>query len=156
VRNRRTLLLVLLATVAASCVGGPGATPDRRTDREREIDAHAAIWAGHELRSYTFTISRPCFCPPEASGPFVVTVTDGQVTSVTLNGLAVRGADATGSIPFTIDQAFLLLRGLDPSAQLTVTWDPDLGYPVEASIDPIANAIDDEYGLSITELTPAE
>ena len=151
----RLVGLAALLLVAAGCALFPGPSPDTRTERERRLADQAAIWADAGIDSYTFTISRGCFCPPEAIGPFVVTVEDGEVTAVSRGGVAV-GANDTHGVPLTIDGVFDLLGAVADEAELTVTWHAGLAYPIEASVDPLPHAIDDEYTLVITELTPAD
>jgi len=146
--------IVALAVTAGGCslLGG---TPDPRTELQREIGLHAAQWDAAAIDAYAFTLTRLCFCPPEASGPFRVTVEAGAVTRVTLAGEPLD-PDRAGGIPLTIDAIFARLLALGPDATLSGTWHDDLGYPIDIAVDPIPNAIDDEYSIRIEDFTPAD
>ena len=132
----------------------PGATLDPRTELQREIAAHAAQWDLAGIDSYTFTINRLCFCPPEYSGPFHVTVEEGVATAVTFGGKPADPQVVAG-FPLTIDAVFVSLLDLAPEATLTGTWHAELGYPTEIAVDPIPNVADDEYTITIEDVVPA-
>lgn len=154
--RRPTLLASALAIVALSasaCAFLPGASPDTRSDREREIALQAAKWASAGIDSYTFTITRSCFCPPESSGPFEVTVESGITTSVLYEGKPLA-AGQIGNVPLTMEAAFAALLAGEEGATMEATWDPDLGFPVSVAVDPIPNAIDDEFSITIEDFAP--
>lgn len=151
---RPALAPLTLALVTAACSFLPGMTPDRRTELQREVAGHAARWELAGIDSYSFTITRACFCPPEFSGPFRVTVESGAVTAVTYEGQPVAGNTVAG-VPLTIDAVFVTLLSLGPEASLTGTWDDTRGYPTDVSVDPIPNAVDDEFTIRIEDFEPA-
>ena len=146
-------LIVAVGTLAA-CSLLLGATPDPRTERQKAIDAQAATWLAAGIDDYTFRVSRGCFCPPEAIGPFLVTVEGDATVQVSFDGAQV-GPAAIPGVPLTIEAAFALLRALPREGEAKITWDPALGFPAEAVVDPVPNAVDDEFTLTITELRPS-
>lgn len=159
-RHRRLPLAALplaalaLALATAACSILPGTTPDPRTELQREVAARAALWGQAGIDSYSFTITRGCFCPPESSGPFRVTVESRAVTAVTYGGEPVVG-NAVAGFTLTIDAVFVSLLTLGPEAALTGTWDEERGFPTDISVDPIPNAIDDEFTIRIEGFEPA-
>ena len=56
----------------------------------------------------------------------------------------------------TVDELFGFIEdGFDQNAaQVRVSYDPELGYPVEAWIDYRLNTIDEERGFVITSFSP--
>ena len=78
----------------------------------------------------------------------------GPSTAITAAGRPVA-ADKVGGIPLTIDAVFAALLALGPEATLTGTWDADLGYPTDIAVDPIPNAVDDEFSIRIEDYSPA-
>jgi hypothetical protein len=60
-----------------------------------------------------------------------------------------------GTYPRTVDQLFDRIGAATGADRFTATYDPTSGYPVGVSVDPSRNATDDEYGSSVSDLTPA-
>ena len=127
-------------------------------DQASNGEAQAAIgdarvlWHQAGVTSYRYTIEWFCFCPP-AYG--VIEVTDGEIESV----VSLIGDVVAPELELTIEDLFdeieAAAKGAYPGAggpgQVTVEFDPDYGYPVSASVDPILDADDDEFGWEITE-----
>lgn len=149
-RPRVLAAATALALVIAGCSALEFLNPDPGTEAQRRLAAAAALWARTGIDDYRFTIVRGCFCPAE--GPSVVTVRDGVVTEVLRGGVPIDPADLP-RVPLTIPAVFELLRGLGPDAEFEATYDLVTGAPSEVSVDPIPNAIDDEFGLTISDLT---
>jgi len=115
------------------------------------LAANYAKWQANGSDSYTMTVEIYAFMP--CSGvPVTVTVEDGQVV----------GAESTcqwdyGSL--TVEHVFEEAgECLDnfPSSDCQISYDPALGYPTHASLDPILQALDDEvtYEIIDLQLTP--
>lgn len=109
------------------------------------------IWGDEGTSDYTITVEIGCFCPEEFRGPFEVTVVDGNVDTVTMNGEAVE----------PVDEAFLTVEGLFStiedyaySDEITVTYTAE-GYPQTIDIDPSRNTIDEELRIDVLDLTPS-
>ncbi len=122
----------------------------------RSLAAAAKKWQATASASYVFTLDRLCFCPVE--GPVRVTVRDGVVESAQV---LRTGAYLTGpSLEWTptIDEVFAALADAlaIPAAYFKAEYDPTYGFPVVASIDHWANAVDDEitYRLSAFAALP--
>jgi hypothetical protein len=84
-----------------------------------------------------------------------VTVQQGRVTSLTD---AETGAPFGGDplMPVTVEGLFAAIDdALDRDAdQVTVQYDPQLGYPLEIAIDFSQQVADEEIYYSASELTP--
>ena len=172
----RAIATASLGLAVLACGAGPGSSlgPTRRPDRspvptmaptptptvdtesalDAEIAAQREIWQALGIDDYSFEITRSCFCPPQSIGPFLVTVEDGVATSVLFEGAAADEQFTTG-LPRTIDDVFQRLLDLEDAAEVVVAWDAEHGFPSHADVDPIPNAIDDEFSLLVTSFTPA-
>ena len=147
---QRFLLLGLTALLAA-CSYLPGASLSPRDLALRDLAVHQAQWQSKGITSYTFTITRQCFCPSDVLD---VVVVDGVATKVTVDGKAPDAFQVNG-VPLTIQALFALVVAQPETAGMTVEWDQTFGYPSSVQVDPIANAIDDEFGYSVTNFRPA-
>lgn len=145
-------LAAVLATalVVAGCSFLPGASPSARELALRQLANQQALWASKGVDDYRITIEKQCFCP---SARFVFTVANGIVTGVkTDDGLAVR-PDQVPTQPKTVPELFALVAGLPAEQAVTVSYDERFGFPSLISVDPIPNAVDDEYQVVVHEFT---
>ncbi len=130
--------------LACGSTGPSGAWQD-------ELEAARDRWASKGPANYTFRYTRHCFCPQLV---LRVTVVDGQVSAIEdLEADTVYVAPLPDySIPglFHRVQDFIDL----PVHTLSATYDPLNGMPLSVAADPIANAVDDENGFSVTEFAP--
>ena len=145
---RRPFAALLVIPALAACSLLPLPTPGPGGEVARVAAEQRSFWRSQGFASYTFSVSRPCFCPPEWSGPFEVTVVDGATTVVTYQGAPAPAANVE-HIPKTIEAVFDLLIA-NAATTVDVTYDPIFGFPASMSVDPIVNAIDDEFGITIT------
>jgi len=146
----RPLLAMAVPLLLAACSLLPGASLSPREQLLAEVARNQAIWVVKGPANYRMTIERQCFCP---QAQYVITVADGVVTKVTRDGDPVGPAEVQG-LPKTVPELFAVAAALPPEASATIEYDPDLGYPTRISVDPIANAIDDEYTIVVLSLTP--
>lgn len=144
-------IVVAIAAAVTACSLLPGGSPSPRDLALRQLAANQAIWAQKGPASYSLTVERQCFCP---SAQYDITVVDGVVTKVTHDGAAVQPAEVQG-LPKAVPELFALVAGLPPDAGLTVDYDPIFGLPTIISVDPIANAVDDEYTIQVNNFKPA-
>ncbi len=149
---KRLLAALLLVPALAACSLLPLPTPGPGGEVARVAAEQHSFWRSQGIASYTFSVSRPCFCPPEWSGPFDVTVVDGATTGVTFQGFPAAAAFVE-HIPTTIEAVFDLLIA-NAATTVDVTYDPIFGFPASYSVDPIVNAIDDEFSITITNFGP--
>src|SRR5689334_6025109 len=80
-RFKRLFGAVLATAAIAGCGGGSGSPVP--AGPQADLARSRAIWRGHNLRSYRFTLQLGCFCAPSSIQPVVVEVRNGAPTSVT-------------------------------------------------------------------------
>ena len=159
---RRSLLFAAVLIPLAGCpapaqvepgdgpVIGPQVPSGPAAEPSPDLEPARQRWAEAGLDAYTMTLQRICFCPsPDYTGPFDVTVRNGALASVELDGAVVD--DERG---MTVDELFELLdeayaRG---AARVTVAFDPDLGYPTNVSIDYDTRMADEEIAYTVSDL----
>lgn len=106
-----------------------------------------ARWNEAGVDDYRMVTEVQCFCP--SAGPVTVEVRDGQPTTISPTGdTATLGPD------LTVAAVFDAIGAAQAEGDVDVAYDPDLGYPVQADLDPVLNAVDDEVSYRILELTP--
>ena len=139
----------------------PGApVPDDQTDAlgkaQVELDKHRAVWMSNRANSYSYVLTPICFCPVSFVVPVAIRVENETVTSVTFveTGKAPEH-DGFGRY-VTIDELFdTIQEAIDRKAsEITVTYDPEIGYPTEARIDYDARMADEEYTFITTNYKP--
>lgn len=145
-RSARRFLLVLLGALAASCGGDALTNP-----RVAALEVARARWAAAGLSSYSYALRRRCFCPPDFLGPARLRIESGVVVEQTYveSNLPVP----TGIEFPTVDELFEILGSAyeQNAHEVTVTYHPDLGVPLDFWIDYDEMAIDEELGAEVTE-----
>lgn len=142
----RTGLMLLLAAA-----GVVGCDPLGPSDLDRLGDMRAR-WADVRPASYTYTLTRGCFCFVEAIGPVRIQVDGDSVVSRTF---VESGAPVTQfqelwpSMEGLFDLVEEALRDAD---EVEIRYDPDRGVPLRVSVDWITEAIDDEVSWTVTDL----
>ncbi|MGH7616815.1 MAG: DUF6174 domain-containing protein, partial [Gemmatimonadaceae bacterium] len=90
-----------------------------------------------------------CFCA--VNGPLSVLVVADSLRQVTLQSTGeVINAPWTPTIKDLFD--IIDQEIARPASQLEVTYDPALGYPTQIIVDPIANAVDDEFTYTVSSV----
>lgn len=175
----RFLRLVGVAALSVACGRDselPPLPPDPRTVKPQQVlaspptdpmDAHrrtlleASVaarlrWQALAPSAYRLIVSQRCRC--DAGTPFKSDVRDGLVVS---RRGGVRSDERPVQPPLrTVEQLFAqALRAIDGGADdVTVDFDPALGYPSRIRIDPRRNVADDEREwvatLSVTRAAP--
>ena len=105
-------------------------------------EAERAQWEAAEVSDYTLTYA--VSGGAGNLGPKTVEVTDGIVTEI------VKEPDGVSPADFTIERLFDELDAAD--IVLDVEFDPELGYPTYIALDPIEDAIDDEFSVTILSM----
>jgi hypothetical protein len=115
-----------------------------------ELAAQRATWQEEGPDSYEFTMRIEVFGP--WYGEYEVVVVDDEPVSI------VRVDESVPAImpdlPGTIDAVFDVLEGMVTADSFTATYHDGLGYPMSAVIDNYLNAVDDEFAVFVTSLTP--
>jgi hypothetical protein len=134
-------------TLAVTMACGSLSDPDRR-----DLDRYRDLWRAQGIVSYDYTLRRLCFCPVETTDSMRVQVRSGQIVAATY---IATGAAASVQFAVTIDQIFDdIERTLRDGKVLSIRYDPVRGFPTEAHLDRVIQAIDDEGVYFASELVP--
>ena len=138
-------ILILLAFILVACSAGGS-----------ELSRNQQKWEDANITHYRFELNISCFCAFRDQMPLTVEVQDGKVVSMTYaDGQAVALDDPLREYfeKFaTIDGLFAELESATSSADagdIIVKYDAALGFPTEASIDYIKEAVDDELYITV-------
>lgn len=151
-RWRRAPLLAICALALSACSLFPVPTPSPDVLILRQAAEQEDGWKQRGIDDYTMLVGRSCFCPPQ--DPYEITVVDGVVTTVTSKGAPVPPAEVA-DIPTTVPALYALIRRLPVESLRSVRYELGPGIPSAISVDPVPNAVDDEYSIIVSALTPA-
>jgi len=143
------LILSACGTVAPSAPAQPGGVI--QGEGPEDLAAARDRWGFHGYDDYKFTISRSCFCPPEVTGPFLVTVRDGDVVSATRAGQPLAPSVTVPSVEHVFDEIGAAYAA--GAASVRVSYDGTTGHPVEVWIDLDEMMADEEMGYTISGLS---
>lgn len=152
-------LAVAALTVSACGTEGPGGSGPGGPGGPTAIgtlDEARAAWAesGASSGEYRIQLLRTCFCQPILLD---ATVRSGAVVDATATSPVEMGGtggevpdDQLVGMPSTVDALHELIATETPDAHaVTVAYDSQ-GVPLSVWIDPIENAVDDEYGFEVS------
>ena len=144
----KRLILISLVFILAACSAGGS-----------ELSRNKQTWQDANISHYRFELNLSCFCAFRDQMPLTIEVKDGEVVSVKdASGTAVSTDDPNYQYFVelaTIDRLFTELESVTGSAdagEVIVKYDSTLGYPTEASIDYIKEAVDDELYVTVSGL----
>lgn len=150
----KKLFLITLALLLVACSAAPtepAVPPTVPPLAERQT------WEDAGISHYRFELTLSCFCAFRDHMPLTIEVKDGAVLSIIrADGQTVTSDDPNHEFYLgygTIDNLFTKIETakVDPEAgEVTVTYDPTLGYPVDAAIDFIELAADDEMYFTVS------
>jgi hypothetical protein len=141
----KKILLISMVFILAACSASGS-----------ELARNQQTWDKANISHYRFELTLSCFCAFNEQMPLTVEVQDGEVVSMAYaDGQAVAADDPLreyfGKFA-TIDGLFAELETAMASADagdIIVKYDATLGYPTEASIDYIKEAVDDELYITV-------
>ncbi len=148
---KKLILLTLIVILTACSVAAPS-----------EFERNRQTWQDSGVTHYRFSLHIGCFCVFSDKMPITVEVQNGEVISMTYpDGTLVAETDPNYEIfsqHATIERLFSELEaGLTGDAEeVTVTYDSSRGFPAEIYFDYIKAAVDDELGLSVSNLKELE
>jgi Family of unknown function (DUF6174) len=146
----RPTLQLLAVCLVATCARSPFG---QRTD---DLAGAQARWQSAGISSYDFDLQRVCYCVSEATGPVTISVRNGSFTAI----VTTDSGTAVDSLLFqdylTMDRVFATTRRfLDARpASFTASYDAAFGFPTRVTVDPIAQAVDDELTYAVLALRP--
>lgn len=131
---------------------------DALKEAQAQLDKHRLLWTSNRVDAYSFVLAPVCFCPQHLLDPVRIRVVNESVASVTYteSGKAPEH-DGFGRY-VTIDELFNTIQeAIDGNAfEITVIYDPEIGYPIEVSIDYDARMADEEYSFSASDYSSAD
>ena len=135
---------ILLPVLLASCISDPKESLDTKT------------WATKKagLASFSYKLSRPCFCLPEDVGPFLVRATPDSVLEVRRIEYPSDTFLVTEEIQsYSIDSAIAQVAHelAKKHASATLRYDSTYGFPEHVYIDFNTHMADEEYALDIAD-----
>jgi hypothetical protein len=144
--KRSLAILTLLAASACEAPTAPG--------EHGSLEQARALWLARGSDSYSYTISRNCFCVL-GGRTVAVTVANGSVHAAEYSGSGAAVDQSLLTYVSTIPDLFDLIEDAlerDP-AYFAAEYDRLYGYPTRIEIDYSANAVDDELAISVRDLT---
>ncbi|MBH8565529.1 hypothetical protein I8748_25700 [Nostoc sp. CENA67] len=117
----------------------------------RRLQFNRNLWNKQNISNYRYTFSNSCFCIPDARGPVIIEVRNGETTSIT----SVETGQPVDPQYFqqynTIPKLFNVIQdGINRNAySLDVRYDARLGYPTQINIDYDSQIADEEIYLTI-------
>ena len=146
--NRLVFVLVL------ACSAGSGIWREQALSPEAALSEAEARWHARKPTSYEFAIEVRCFCPGLAKTPPRFAVTNGEPRALQDLEPETRKVDEYYN---TVEKLFTEIRRSFSFGKyrMVVQYDPELGYPRLADLDPKGDVIDDELVLKVTEFRAA-
>ena len=135
-------------SLATPATGNPTVAvgdPDALREAQTKLDKHRALWEANRAADYWFELEHMCFCPPGLLDPVRISVVNGVVVSVIyLESGKAPEHDGFGRY-VTIDGLFDTIQEAiyEKAWQITIKYDPEIGYPTDASFDYVGNQTDD-------------
>ena len=149
---KRPFVTLLLA------LGVLGCTEPRLESARDALATAQRRWTATGLANYDFTAQRLCFCADAVTRPVTVRVRGGSFSAIAYADSGTAADSSLFAAFLTIDRLFGFLRQqLDAMPDtLVAAYDPRLGYPTSAFVDPHFSTADDEFSLQVTALNAAQ
>lgn len=123
-------------TVLVLALAGCDLLRPERSSPEEDLIRNRATWAAVDAASYRYRLVRSCECLPAVSGPFVVTVSGGEIVAAESewSGEAVS-AEQLQTLE-TVEELFAHVQeGIRTRAtRVDVEYHPVLGYPTKVHV----------------------
>ena len=152
-------LPVLAAVLAVGfAAGGCGLLEsDRLGDQTRLLEQAEIRWAIHGPDEYRMVYQRGCFCGGDVTRAVELQVTPEGVQERRFADSGEPVPDELAHLYLSVPEIFAEVRKAirDRVHWLHAEYHPDLGYPVQVSIDPLREVADDETAHQVLELVPS-
>ena len=140
----RKLMFIFMALALAACSMGS----------QTEIERNKEKWQDAGVSHYRYNLFVGCFCVFSQDMPLVIEVQNGEVVSMEYqSGNEIEASNRELFEKYaTIDHIFTELeKDINGEAdEVVVKYDPTYGFPTEANIDVIKDAVDDELALTVS------
>ena len=126
-------------------------SPENNNLNSRRLKFNRNLWNQQNISNYRYTFSNGCFCIPDARGPVVIEVRNGQTTSITSVATGQPVDPQYFQKYSTIPKLFNLIQDAiaRQASSLSVSYAPSLGYPTQIDIDYSSQIADEELYLTI-------
>ncbi|MBD2213700.1 hypothetical protein H6G27_28105 [Nostoc linckia FACHB-104] len=117
----------------------------------RRLKFNRNLWNQQNILNYRYTFSNGCFCIPDARGPVVIEVRNGQTVSITSVATGQPVDPQFFQNYNTIPKLFNVIQDAinRKASSLNVKYEPRLGYPTQIDIDYNTQIADEEIYLTI-------
>lgn len=124
----------------------------------RKLRFNRRLFRKQKITNYRYTLSNSCFCIPEARGPVIIEVRNGETVSVTSEATGEKVNRDFFQNFDTVPKLFNVIRdAINRRAdRLDVQYDDKFGYPTNISIDYKFQLADEELFLSVTDFEVIE
>ncbi len=148
------LLLIIFAAGGYILATQPVAVEAAATPEQEAFDRARNMWERRKPSSVRYTVDRDCFCLPAYREPYVVIDRDGEQSFAYAQFVQHNGSSEPPE-PKTIEDLFVLLeKALWDADTVTVSYDPDYGFPDNLRIDWREQMADEEQGFYVRDLRP--
>ncbi|NMP16398.1 DUF6174 domain-containing protein [Thalassotalea sp. Y01] len=139
-------MLPILATTLMACGG------DDQSQDLSKLKNNRQKWESQQIDQYAFDIDLSCFCFGNTS--FSVEQRGSEVIRYNNESLQFVDADQQRAWLASINQLFdFLEQEIGSVDAIDIEYDETYGYPTYVYVDRYEDAVDDEYSLSITNMT---
>ncbi|WP_414577701.1 DUF6174 domain-containing protein [Anabaena sp. CCY 9402-a] len=117
----------------------------------RRLKFNRRLWNSQNISNYRYTFSNGCFCIPDARGPVVIEVRNGQTVSIT-SVATNQPVDPQFFRQYsTIPKLFNVIQDAiqRQASSLTVQYNAAYGYPTQINVDYNSQIADEEIYLTI-------
>ncbi|MHC5725221.1 MAG: DUF6174 domain-containing protein [Nostoc sp.] len=129
-------------------------TPASSSFTFEQFKINYRLWRRQRIPNYRYEFTRSCFCFPKATELVVIEVRNGVTTSITSKETGKLVDRQLFQKYNTIPKLFNIIRNalIRKAANLTVQYDPIIGYPTQINIDYDRRIADDEIFFTIKNL----
>lgn len=156
-KRMRDVLRFTLAATGLAIANACGIVDTDADEWRQQLEDARARWNAAGLADYDYTVRQLCFCI-HGGARVRVAVRDGEVVAGTLvdTGEAIELQDLPHVAP-SVDDLFDRIDRIvaEGPHEFSATYHPQIGHPVFVSADPIENAVDEEWGVEVTDLEAA-
>ncbi len=126
-------------------------SPANKNLNLRRLKFNRDLWYTQNISNYRYQLGNSCFCIPDARGPVVIEVRNGQTTSITSVATGKPVNPEFFQKYKTIPQLFDVIQdAINRKAfSLNVRYSPRFGYPTQIDIDYDSQIADEEKYLTI-------
>ena len=117
-----------------------GAKAEINNSNLTQLRINRQLWNQKKINNYRYKLSNNCFCIPDFRGPVIIEVRNGITKSITNAQTGKRVDPKLLQQYSTIPKLFTLIRNTINSgeSELTVVYNPQLGYPTQINIGNLA------------------